>query len=122
MNQEIWIYQFTVADTANLPVARDVGFCGSAERHVFTPDHLNTPASRAPSPGGTLSNGIRFPPFIADDNRDATISDNGSVIAFTSTRDLVPGSNQDPTAIDKQGNPEIFIANIATRLRRSSPR
>src|SRR6185436_1897835 len=77
MNQEIWIYQFTVADTANLSSGADVGFVdlngGTVTRIT------DTPASRAPSPGGTLSNGLNFPPFIADDNRDATISDNGQI-------------------------------------------
>jgi uncharacterized protein (TIGR03437 family) len=39
---------------------------------------------------------------VAFDNRDAAINDNGSVVAFVSTRNLVGTSNQD-------ANPEIFI-------------
>src|SRR5437763_10652879 len=93
MNQEIWTYQFTVADTANLSSGADLGpidlTTGTFKRIT------NTPASRAPSPGGAASNGAPFSPFIADDNRDATISDNGNIIAFLSTRDLVPGGNLD---------------------------
>jgi len=49
--------------------------------------------------------------FIADDNRDATISDNGNIIAFISTRDLVPGGNVDTGAIP---NPEVFLFNRTT--------
>jgi uncharacterized protein (TIGR03437 family) len=41
--------------------------------------------------------------FVADDNRDASINDNGDVIAFVSTRDLVTGGNAAP-----QNNDEIF--------------
>ncbi|PYS72071.1 MAG: hypothetical protein DMF73_09180, partial [Acidobacteria bacterium] len=66
----------------------------------------STPASRAPSPGSG-SGASSIPPFIADDNRDATITDNGQRIAFISTRDLVPGGNTD-------ANPEVFIFNRST--------
>src|SRR5213078_3954850 len=71
MNQEIWTYQFTVADTANLSSGADLGPI-DLTTGTFT-RVTNTPASRAPSPGGTASNGFPFTPFIADDNRDATI-------------------------------------------------
>ena len=53
MNEEIWTYQFTVPDTANLSTGADVGFvdltAGSFARIT------NTPASRAPSPGSVHS-------------------------------------------------------------------
>ena len=56
----------------------------------------DTPASRVPSAGtSTLA------PFVADDNRDASVNDNASVVAFVSTRNLT-GGNPD-------GNPEVFI-------------
>jgi hypothetical protein len=111
MNQEIWIYRFTVADTADLSTGADVGLVDLSAAS-FT-RITNTPASRAPSPGGTLSNGFRFPPFIADDNRDATINDNGTIIAFTSTRDLTWAVTS--MLGDRQaGKSEIFIANITT--------
>src|SRR6185295_14918105 len=75
----------------------------------------NTPASRAPSPGGVVSNQA-FSPFIADDNRDAQISDNGQIIAFISTRNLVPAvGNLDADALPPNvGNPEVFLYNVAT--------
>ena len=94
MNQELWTYQFTVADTANLSSGADLGpidLSGGTFTRI-----TNTPASRAPSPGGSDSNGTPFSPFIADDNRDATISDNGKIIAFTSTRNLVPAVTDPP--------------------------
>jgi hypothetical protein len=46
-------------------------------------------------------------PFFADDNRDASISDDGNVLAFISTRNLVPGGNAD-------ANPELFFFNVLT--------
>jgi uncharacterized protein (TIGR03437 family) len=42
-------------------------------------------------------------PFVADDNREGMISDNGEIIAFISTRSLVASGNTD-------GNPELFFA------------
>ena len=51
-------------------------------------------------------------PFIADDNRDATISDDGNIIAFISTRDLVTGGNLDADGVPANvPNPEVFIFN-----------
>ena len=78
-NQEIWVYQ--------LPAVTDVDLSSGADLPLqdltsgaFT-QITNTPASRVPSAGAT---GI--PPFVADDNRSAAISDNGNIIAFVSTR------------------------------------
>lgn len=104
MNQEIWTYQFTVPDTLDLSSGAEVGpvdlTTGTFARIT------NTPASRAPSPGSAS-----VPPFIADDNRDATISDNGNIIALISTRDLVPPGNVDTGSIP---NPEVFLFNRTT--------
>ena len=63
----------------------------------------NTSAFRAPTPGAT---GVS--PFFSDDNREATISDNGTILAFISTRNLVPGVG------NADGNPELFFYNLAT--------
>ena len=60
----------------------------------------NTDTSQTPRPGSTISG-----PFIADDNHDASISDDGNVIAFASTRDLVPAIGNPPPTDD---NDEIF--------------
>src|SRR5207249_3463582 len=87
--------------SANLSSGADVGPI-DLTAGTFT-RITNTAASRAPSPGGSTTGGFNFAPFIADDNRDATISDNGQIIAFTSTRDFL-GTNAD-------SNPEIFIFN-----------
>ena len=106
MNQEIWTYQFTVADTADLTSGAEVGpidlTTGTFARVT------DTAASRAPTAGTTLA-----PPFVADDNRDASISDNGQIIAFISTRNFAatPGfvGSGNPDF-----NPEVFIFNRGT--------
>ena len=70
----------------------------------------NTPASRLPTAGvpppsaGTVGKS----PFWADDNREAAISDDGNILAFISTRDLVPGVG------NTDGNPELFLYNIGS--------
>ena len=100
-NQEIWIYQFTVSGPVNLADGADIPFedLGAGTFTRIT----NTQASRAPSAGS-----LTAAPFYADDNRDASLSDDGSVITFVSTRDIVTGGNTDTGAIP---NPEIFIVN-----------
>lgn len=87
-NSEIFLYQIP-ATNPNL----SLGSFGSI---------TVTPASRPPQ-GGTSSTA----PFFADDNRSTVLNDNGSLLAFVSTRDLLPGRNAD-------GNPEIFIFNRIT--------
>ena len=100
-NQEIWIYELPPVDDVSLSGGADVVPPLSLDAGTFT-RVTNTPASRLPLPGSTTTS-----PFVADDNRDAAINDDGSIIAFVSTRDLVTGSNGD-------GNPEIFIFNRNT--------
>jgi uncharacterized protein (TIGR03437 family) len=100
MNQEIWTYQFTVADTLDLTSGADVGpidlTTGTFKRIT------DTPASIAPIAGSATND-----PQVADDNRDASISDDGKIIAFSSNRNLVPAvGNLDAGAIP---NPEIFL-------------
>ncbi len=103
MNQEIWTYQFTVADTADLSSGAEVGpvdlTAGTFKRVT------NTPASAPPVAGSTTSE-----PRVADDNREASISDDGKIIAFISNRDIVTGGNIDTGAIP---NPEVFIYTVA---------
>jgi len=81
-NQEVWIYQLPeVDDVFDLSSGDDVPFTdlsAGAFRQI-----TNTPPSRP------LRTGINAPDVV-DDNRDATISDDGKTIAFISTRDLVP--------------------------------
>ncbi|MDQ2921212.1 MAG: hypothetical protein M3R52_06350, partial [Acidobacteriota bacterium] len=100
-NQEIWIYQLPeVSDVADLSSGDEVSFQDLAAGQ-FT-QITNTAASRAPSAGSTL-----VFPFVADDNREASISDKGDIIAFISTRNLVGTGNSD-------GNPELFFASRLT--------
>ena len=100
-NQEIWIYQ--------LPQVADVDLSSGVDLPLqdLTPGAFtritNTPASRVPSAGAT---GI--PPFVADDNRSAAISDDGNIIAFVSTRNLVTATG------NADFNPEIFLFNRTT--------
>src|SRR5205085_5716052 len=63
----------------------------------------NTPASALPRAGDANAG-----PFVADDNRAASINDTGSRIAFVSTRDLTP-CNSSNTRCNADGNPEIFV-------------
>jgi uncharacterized protein (TIGR03437 family) len=104
-NTEIWTYQVPAVADVDLTTGADIPYqdlSGGTFSRV-----TRTPASRAPSAGSTTT-----VPFIADDNRDASITDDGGVIAFVSTRDLVTGGNVDTGAITP--NPEIFILNRGT--------
>jgi uncharacterized protein (TIGR03437 family) len=100
-NQEIWLYQFTVSGPVTLADGADIPY-EDLSGGTFT-RLTNTPASRPPSAGSATA-----APFYADDNRDASLSDDGSVITFVSTRDIVANGNTDTGAIP---NPEIFIIN-----------
>lgn len=98
-NQELFLYFVPNAPAASLTSGADVPFFELAGGELT--QLTNTPASRLPTPG-TAS----VAPFVADDNRDASVNDNASVITFVSTRNLT-GTNAD-------GNPEIFIFNRVT--------
>jgi uncharacterized protein (TIGR03437 family) len=106
MNQEIWTYRFTVTDTADLTSGAELGPI-DLTTGSFT-QITNTPASRAPSPANSPQ-----PPFVADDNRDATISDNGQIIAFISTRNFA-GTPGFVGSANADANPEVFIFNRGT--------
>ncbi len=97
-NQEIWIYQLPAVTDLDLTTGDEViqDLSGGTFSQITA-----TPASRVPSAGAT---GVL--PFVADDNRDATINDDGSIIAFISTRNLVGTGNTD-------GNPELFFRNLS---------
>ena len=96
-NMEMWLYRVPEVAPADLtsgdPVAL-TNLSGGAFTRV-----TNTPPSRYPQEGATLRT-----PFVADDNHDASINDDGNRIAFVSTRDLVPGGNPFPN----EDNDEIF--------------
>jgi uncharacterized protein (TIGR03437 family) len=101
-NMELWTYQLPeVIDNVDLSTGVDLPL---QDLSAGTFGRLtNTPASRLPTAGGA---GVL--PFVADDNRDETISDNGAIIAFVSTRNLVPAVG------NADGNPELFFFNRNT--------
>lgn len=98
-NLEMWLYQIPAyTDVANLSAGDEVPFTQLSGGTFIRV--TNTDPSQLPRPG-TATTGA----FVADDNHDASISDDGSVIAFASTRDLVPSvGNAFPT----EDNDEIF--------------
>lgn len=100
-NQEIWVYQVPAVADVDLTSGVEAPFVNLAAG-TFT-RITDTAASRLPTPGSAT-----VAPFVADDNREATISDNGNTVAFVSTRNLVPATG------NPDGNPEIFFFNRTT--------
>jgi len=91
-NTELFIYQIpTVNDKSNGALTR-----------ITT-----TQSSRTPQAGSSTR-----APFIADDNRDAAISDDGSIIAFASTTRVA--TDTPSGAANTDGNSEIFIYSTRT--------
>ncbi|HEX8289474.1 MAG TPA: hypothetical protein VF556_15940 [Pyrinomonadaceae bacterium] len=102
-NTEMWLYQIPVTTPVNLSTGEEVAFTDlSAGTFIQV---TNTVASRVPI-AGTSTTGS----FIADDNHDASINDNGSVIAFVSTRNLTTVNN----ASNTDGNDEIYTYTRST--------
>lgn len=100
-NQEVFLYFVPAAPAVTLsngadPAALDL------TTGTFT-QITNTTASRLPRAGvaATTTTSAQSP-FVAFDNREVTVNDNASVVAFVSTRSLVGTGNAD-------GSPEIFI-------------
>lgn len=103
-NQEIFLYFVPAVPAATLsngadPVFTDLTAAGGGTFTQIT----NTAASRTPRAGVTgTTTTAPLAPFVAFDNREISVNDNASVVAFVSTRNLVGTGNQD-------GSPEIFI-------------
>ena len=98
-NTEMWLYAIPAAAPVNLSAGDEIAVT-DLSAGTFTRVSNSSP-SRSPLAGSAAS-----PAIIADDNRDASISDDGSVIAFVSNRDLKPDAtfgNASPN-----GNDEIF--------------
>jgi uncharacterized protein (TIGR03437 family) len=96
-NMEVWIYELpAVAEVTDLSSGADLPLT-DLTAGAFTNITPNTTASRPTTPGGT---GLF--PFVADDNREASVSDDGNRVAFVSTRNLLHNGNTD-------GSPEIFL-------------
>jgi len=104
-NTELWIYRLPAVVDVNLTLGTDLPLQDLATG-AFT-QITNTPASRLPTPGApaTTTTPAKIP-FFADDNREPAINDNGTILAFISTRNLVPGVG------NTDGNPELFFYNV----------
>lgn len=99
-NTEMWMYQIPAAAPADLSSGEEIPITDlSAGTFIRV---TNTPPSRLPQPGDDDPPTI---PVVADDNSDVSINDDGSYLAFVSTRDLVPAVGNPFPAED---NPEIF--------------
>jgi uncharacterized protein (TIGR03437 family) len=110
MNQEIWTYKFTVPEITQAALASGAEV-GPVDLLTGTYTRItNTPASAPPVAGSTTTT-----PRVSHDNREASISDDGTVIAFTSNRDIVAGGNVDADAVPASvANPEVFLYRPAT--------
>jgi hypothetical protein len=97
-NLEMWLYQVPafapVADLSQGDEQPLTNLGGGTFTRI-----TNTPASQLPR-AATTSQGA----FVASDNHDPSISDDGTVTAFVSNRDLVTGGNTFPA----EDNDEIF--------------
>lgn len=100
-NLEMWVYEIPLYDDVpDLSAGDEIVPIEDLSNGTFTLV-TNTVPSQLPR-AGTATTG----PFIADDNHDASINDNGTAVAFVSTRDLVPCvGNSFPANED---NDEIF--------------
>lgn len=103
-NSEIWLYRIPDVAPANLSAGIEVAYTDlSAGTFVQATDSI---ASLTPEAGTSTSL-----PFIADDNRNAAINDDGAYVAFVSNRDFEPCAT--PTTCgngDGYENDEIFVA------------
>ncbi|CAN5343206.1 hypothetical protein BH18ACI2_BH18ACI2_16100 [soil metagenome] len=101
-NQEIFLYRIPDVPDADLTSGAEVplvNLSGGDFRRI-----TDTPASRLPTPGSNTQS-----PFVADDNREASINDRGTRIAFISTRNLAPSGARN----NEDANPEIFVWDAA---------
>jgi len=99
-NSEIWIYRIPAVADVDLTLGADLplqNLEGTANFFRVT----DTTASRAPIAGSTTAS-----PFFADDNREASISDDGKILAFISTRSFTGGTG------NADANPELFLYTI----------
>lgn len=93
-NTEMWLYFVPATAAADLSSGAEIAFT-DLSAGTFT-RVTNTLPSRLPTPGSSTA----FP-IVADDNRDASVSDDASSISFTSNRDLTPCAS---TASETCGN------------------
>src|SRR6476620_1194463 len=95
-NQEIWIYRLPeIDDVFDLTSGDDILPVVDLTQGTFR-QVTSTPPSRP------LRTGV-FLPDVLDDNREASISDDGNTIAFISNRNLVPAVG------NTDANAELFL-------------
>ena len=97
-NMEMWLYQIPAWDPADLTTGEEVALTNLSGGSFIRV--TNTNPSRLPI-SGSLAGGAS----VADDNHDGSIDDDGSAIAFVSTRNLVADGNTFPFS----DNDEIFV-------------
>lgn len=100
-NLEMWLYQIPAYAEADLTSGEELPVTNLSGGN-FIPV-TNTPPSRLPI-GASSTTGA----FVADDNHDASLNDDGSVLAFGSSRNLVPCPNFG-NAFPNDDNAEIFV-------------
>jgi uncharacterized protein (TIGR03437 family) len=98
-NSEIWIYRVPDVTDVDLTLGTDIPLT-PLDNGTFQ-FVTETGASRGPTAGSSTAS-----PFFADDNREATISDDGKVIAFISTR------NPRGLTGNTDANPDLFLFTI----------
>ncbi|MBA3712121.1 MAG: PD40 domain-containing protein [Pyrinomonadaceae bacterium] len=108
-NQEVFLYRIPDVSAVDLSSGAEAAFVdlstGALTRVTFTTNIVK------PQPGtATLS------PTVVDDNRYATLNDNGSLIGFVSSRnDLGNATQTVKGGANPDLNPEIIVYNTATR-------
>jgi uncharacterized protein (TIGR03437 family) len=109
-NTEIFIYQIPRDNSVvNLSSGAEAPF-NDLSKGTFT-QITSTPASRVAQAGSATRT-----PSVADDNRDPAVNENGSIIAFVSTRNNPTGAAPINGATNADGNPEIFVYNRLTNI------
>ena len=121
-NTEMWLYQIPETAPANLSSGDEIPFTDLSGGTFIRV--TNTAPSRLPQEGTTTTL-----PIIGEDNRDASVSDDGGVVAFISNRDLVPcvttPSATCGNAFPNFDNPEVYTyvrASGATSQITATPR
>ncbi|MFN2482173.1 MAG: hypothetical protein ABR554_12020, partial [Pyrinomonadaceae bacterium] len=105
-NQELFLYRVPDVAAASL-TSGDLPAYTNLRQNAFT-RATDTPASRLPRAGVGNPPSLVNAPFVADDNRDASINDDGSRVAFVSTRNL---ASVNLGASNPDASPEIFVYN-----------
>lgn len=102
-NMEMWLYEIPAVAPADLTTGEELP---PTDLSIGTFIRVtNTSASRLPRAATSTS-----PATVAEDNHDASITDDGGIVAFVSTRNLVP----DLPAGNADVNDEIFTYVRAT--------